>query len=265
MANLYRAVVIKNEQVAQDTFRMTLNVPNIAEIARAGQFIEIKIPSCKNILWRRPFSIHDCDHIKETIDVLYKVIGCGTKVLVETRKNQELDILGPLGNSFKYDKNVELAIIVAGGLGIAPFMLLQKELQNLGIETILLYGVGNSRQFCDLEYWQKKVKILVSTIDGSLGHHGLVTDLLSKQLLFMKKKPHLFVCGPTPMLMKVQEISRRNSIKAQVSVETIMACGFGACVGCVVPKSTQTGGNKYFLACKDGPVFDMNKIIIQDD
>ncbi|MBN1561294.1 dihydroorotate dehydrogenase electron transfer subunit [candidate division KSB1 bacterium] len=264
---LHHATVRSIEQVARDTYLICSVDEQVSCNARAGQFLEIKVPHCAEILWRRPFSIHNTQPQKHTFDILFQTIGQGTHRLAHLAPDSELDILGPLGNHFYYEREMREAIVVAGGLGIAPFMLMMRELAQRRIPMQLFYGVGSSDQFCCLPLFEKYATLHLSTIDGSLGHQGLVTDLLS-DYLDRNSDNHgksLFVCGPTPMLHKVKEIAACHTIAAQASVETVMACGFGACVGCAVPMTNPVAGQKeYFLACKDGPVFDMREIVIDD-
>lgn len=265
--HLYNAAVVDIRRMGADNYILRITEPLLSNVTRAGQFVEIKIPQCTDILWRRPFSVHDIHPDSQTIDILFHAVGRGTAALTQLKTGDFVDILGPLGNSFVIDKNCKQAVVVAGGLGIAPFKLLMRELQELRIPMIVFYGVGQKEQLVGVDDFREYVDVHVSTDDGSYGHHGLVTDLLVE---YLKKQPDLsdqvlFTCGPTPMLRRVQEITKQYPIRAQVSVETVMACGFGACVGCAVPMRHPIPGKKeYFLACKDGPVFNMNEIIIHD-
>ncbi|MBN1464454.1 dihydroorotate dehydrogenase electron transfer subunit [candidate division KSB1 bacterium] len=254
------------DQVARNTYLLSFEDADLCRVVRAGQFLEIKVTQCTDILWRRPFSIHDTHPQKNTVDILFHAVGPATRTLAQLTAHAELNILGPLGNYFRYEQNVREAIVVAGGLGIAPFMLMMRELQERGIAMRLFYGTGRSDQFCRLEEFEKYAALHLSTVDGSRGYQGVVTDMLSD---YLDQSAHhhdssLYVCGPTAMLRAVKEIANRFNMAAQVSVETIMACGFGACVGCAVPMTTPIPGQKYFMACKDGPVFDIREITIDD-
>jgi len=264
---LYQSRLERISHVARDTYILTLENKELSQNARAGQFIEVKVPHCAEILWRRPFSIHNTDPENGLVHLLFHAVGRGTIALTMLEQNSDVEILGPLGNHFSYADNLQRALVVAGGLGIAPFVLMLRELEERHIPMLLFYGVGSKNQFCGLSQFERYADVHLSTMDGSHGYHGLVTDMLTD---FLDKNParqhwSLFVCGPTPMLRAVQDVSRTYNIAAQVSVETIMACGFGACVGCAVPMKNPIPGKKeYYLACKDGPVFDINEIIIDD-
>ncbi len=238
----------------------------LSRSALAGQFIEVKVPHCAEILWRRPFSIHDVDPDKNLVHVLFHAIGRGTLALTALEQNSELDILGPLGNSFTFETTLQEAVIVAGGLGIAPFMLMLRQLRECHIPMRLFYGVGSKDQFCGLDRFEDYATLHLSTVDGSRGFYGVVTDMLVHYLEQSDGSAiKIFSCGPTPMMQAVKKIAQRYDVPAQVSLETIMACGFGACVGCAVPMSHPIPGKKeYYLACKDGPVFDINEIMLDD-
>lgn len=264
---LYHSRLESISLVARDTYLLSFKNQELSRSVSAGHFIEVKVPHCAEILWRRPFSIHDVNPEKGLVYVLFHAVGRGTFALTLLEKNCDLEVLGPLGNHFAINENVQEVIAVAGGLGIAPFMLMQRQLRQRNIPMRLFYGVGSKDQFCGLEQFEKVSTLHLSTDDGSSGHHGLVTELLADYL--DKNSDHtsklLCVCGPTPMMRVVQDITQQYKIAAQVSVETIMACGFGACVGCAVPMTHPESGKKeYYLACKDGPVFDINEIIIND-
>ena len=255
---------IKNiEHVASQTFRIRLSDPLLATHIHAGQFINIAIPHCKDILWRRPFSIHQTNPELGTFDILFHVVGRGTNTLATLQKDQEVQVLGPLGNSFTYPAELKEAIIVAGGLGVAPFVLMLQDLKNQDISKNVFYGVDTTESFCCLDDLRNLgAELYLTTEDGSKGQKGFVTDLLVKHLSSLPDMNDrmLYTCGPTPMLAHVQKIARDFNIKAEISVETMMACGFGACMGCPVPMTNPTETKKYYLACKDGPVFNLNEI-----
>jgi len=264
---LYDSVVVNVIQVAQEIYILRLHEPELCQGVHAGQFVEVKVPHCSDLLWRRPFSIHNIHLARGTIDILFNAVGRGTAAMCHLKSGDVCNILGPLGNHFQYDDSLDHAIVVAGGLGIAPFMLLQRELADRAIPMHLFYGAGSKEQLCHLDVFEQYADVHVSTMDGSMGFKGLVTELLLEFLETFQDRSHssLYVCGPTPMLRRVKEIAKEFGIPAQVSVETIMACGFGACVGCAVPMvHPRPGVKEYYLACVDGPVFNMENISIND-
>jgi len=256
------------DQVAPNTYRIRLFAPEIAQSCHAGNFVNILIPRCGEILWRRPFSIHQSDSHQGTIDILFSAIGRGTKALRDVRSGDLLDVLGPLGNEFNYPANLNEAIIVAGGLGIAVFPFVLQSLKSFPGKKTLFYGVKTKDNFCSLgELRERTTEMHLCTDDGSMGEHGLVTDALERYLSVTGEREgrELYVCGPTSMMKRVQMLAQAYGISAQVSVENKMACGFGACVGCPVTIAhPQPDSKKYWLACKDGPVFPINEIVFDD-
>ena len=261
--------LVKIEQinlVAQNTFRISLKQSGISRYVHAGQFVNIKIPS-NEILWRRPFSVHKINSVQNTFDILFNAIGRGTAALSKMEVGQQLRVLGPLGKAFVYPENTEEIIIVAGGLGIAPFLLLLQDMADMDIPKHLFYGVKTGSLACCVEeIHQLGAHLHLVTEDGSEGQKGLVTEFFEKYLLSLpvRDKRMVYACGPHPMFVKAQELVKRFGLKGQVSVENMMACGFGACVGCPVKMARPTESKFYYLACTEGPVFDLDEVILDD-
>ncbi len=271
MKDKKRAVAVPVQsinKVADEIFSITLSDQHIAGHAHSGQFINVLVPGANDILWRRPFGIHRTNTDAGTFDILFKVVGRGTKALTNVKTGDKLDIIGPLGNHFTCPPDINEAVMVAGGLGIAPFPLFLQDTGNKNIHYALFYGTKSKNQFCSLDFFNKTVdNRFLTTEDGSFGEKGFITDSLERYLIgpTTKAGKYLYVCGPTPLLAKVKQLARQFDIRAQVSVETMMACGFGACMGCPVPVEKPTeDGREYLLACKDGPVFNMEDIVIDE-
>ncbi len=262
------AVVKRLDLVAKNTYQMRLYEPFIAEKSHAGQFVNIEIPKEAAVFWRRPFSIHGTDPKNGVFEILFNAIGRGTQALKKVKMGAKLNLIGPLGNTFDYAPHTKEIIIVAGGLGIAPFKLMLQDLSNRQFKKSLFFGVSSADHLCCLdEFSRLEAECHISTEDGSQGFHGLVTDNLQEYLRKLDDLSHcqILVCGPTPMLIAVQKIARSFGIRAQVSVENHMACGFGACMGCPVRLAhPRDDGKQFLLACKDGPVFNMDEILFND-
>ena len=202
---------------------------------------------------RRPISIHSIGASK--VRLLYEVIGEGTQALSNRRAGEFLDLIGPLGRGFHYSLIRKAVnphnIIVAGGMGVAPLVFLAERIKS--IKPLVLLGARSADHIlCRSEFRTLGCKVITATDDGSSGFKGRVTDLLNKILSDKPqiKPQNIYACGPQPMLEAVARISCGHNIASQLSLERHMACGFGACLGCVV--STKSG---YKRACKDGPVF----------
>lgn len=278
--------IVTNEEVAPECFRMALEAPQIAEEARAGQFLHVKVVAGLapldigsltgySPLLRRPFSVH---RIKPQFDIgsltgveiLYKVVGRGTKLLARLTQGEELDILGPLGSGFKVPAEGK-ATLVAGGIGVAPLLALAEELAERGSSqaTIIIGAATKELVLCEEDFKKLGLEIQVATEDGSYGHKGLATDLLRQLLSTIDYRLSIiFACGPPAMLKKIAEMTSERNIPAQLSLERQMGCGVGACLGCVLKvknaKGKGEGDFSYKRVCKDGPVFEANVLDFTD-
>ena len=248
-----RAEVVYNAQISSNYYRLGLKTG--WGRYEAGQFVMVRIPSDELVV-RRPFSISRGVE-KDTIEIVYKVIGRGTAILRELSEGESIDVLGPLGNSFKIPK-VDRLILVAGGFGVAPFMGVLKKLKKSCRELRLYYGGGGLEDILFLEEFDEAgIDCHITTEDGSLGHKGLVTELLLKDIAKTPKNSVIFGCGPKGLLDRLIGISREHRIPAELSYETYMGCGIGICLGCAV--KTKEG---YKRACKDGPVFNASELVV---
>ena len=261
-----KAKIIKNVEVVSDYYKMVLNAPDIAKQAQPGQFVNIRVNDKYEPLLRRPFSIHSIKGAN--IDILYEVIGEGTQVLSQKKPGEYLDIIGSLGHGFSYREprpENRKPILIAGGMGVAPLVFLAEKLVTREPRTenrkpIVLIGARTkSGLLCEKEFKKLGCSVKIATDDGSKGHRGFITDLLKSLLREPRtenREPILYACGPHAMLKVVAAISKKRCIPTQVSLEEHMACGIGACLGCVV--RTKSGSER---ACKEGPVFNADEII----
>jgi dihydroorotate dehydrogenase electron transfer subunit len=228
--------------------------------AKPGQFLMIKTGEGTDPLLRRPLSLHDGDG--RTLDVFFQVAGRGTALLAEKREGQTLDILGPFGNGFDLAGLAAgaTAWLIGGGRGIAPLFFLGRALHERGVLVKVFYG---GKSDADLPIRDKLTEsgfgLACATDDGSFGYKGIVTGLLSAEL--ERARPDaLFVCGPEPMMEKAARTALALGIPAQISLESIMGCGFGACWGCV-KRIRRSGAAKWRKICEDGPVFPASDIV----
>jgi dihydroorotate dehydrogenase electron transfer subunit len=217
-------------------------------------------------LLRRPFSVCRADRRAGTIDLIWKTIGPGTSLLARHPPGTVLSLIGPLGHGFDLPESGERIALVAGGLGVAPLPVLAMELSGRGYHFDVLLGARAAD-----ELWGERElsalggKVRIATDDGSAGEKGFVTKLLEKWLRDpANSRPHVFACGPMPMLAAVSALCRRAGAKAQLSIETMMGCGFGICMGCPVePAAGLEKTGRYYLACIDGPVFPAETIRLE--
>jgi dihydroorotate dehydrogenase electron transfer subunit len=252
----HRAEILSNDEVAPDTFLMRLRSPEIATRAAPGQFVMVRVGHGRDPLLRRPFSI--CGSRNEgTLLLLYRVVGKGTRILAETGTGRHLSLMGPLGHGFRAPGKGQSGLLVAGGMGLAPLVFLAG-LPGEGRCT-LLTGYRTATEIISLErIGAKELEVSIATEDGSAGHKGLVTELLEDELAGTGGET-VYTCGPMPMLRKVAALCLERGVDCQVSLESVMACGLGACQGCAVkaaPKEDRT----YLHVCRDGPVFKASAI-----
>lgn len=248
--------VVHSEVIAREVIRLTVNAPEIAASAIPGQFVMVQISQGRDPLLRRPFSIHQVSS-DGFLQILFKVVGRGTKILAQYRVGESLSLLGPLGKGFDPGEP-GAACIVGGGMGIAPLLFLASRFRDSSDEVpVVILGARNRDELVPLINGFEKlgIEVLAATDDGSLGHHGLVTDVLKK--LHLDSKNTIYSCGPRPMMAAIHHLCRQDNIRCQVSMETAMACGMGACLGCAVP--LKAGG--YAHACSDGPVFAAEELL----
>lgn len=254
------AAIIKVEQLGADVYRLTVEAPLIAAAAKPGQFVMVRTGKGYDPLLRRPLSIHLAAR-DGLLQILFKVVGKGTALLAAHRQGQCLEIFGPLGRGFSVPDSGGKILLVGGGMGIAPLYYAAREYlhnHDKGQFHILL-GARNAEELGPLarDFTALSQALELATDDGSSGHHGYVVDLLTKKE-GIESNCHILACGPYPMLKAVARTCRLHGWGCQVSLETMMACGMGACLGCAIPPANLSGS--YLHVCSDGPVFNAEEI-----
>ena len=247
--------VLTREWITADVVRLTVMAPRISAAARPGQFVMIRPGNTLDPLLRRPFSIHNAGQ-DGSLSILFKIIGKGTRLLADFNEGRELDIIGPLGRGFNLSPEGAFCLI-GGGMGIAPLYFLARHLHyhvRKNNPPVLL-GSQTQAELLRLaeDFTELGYPVHTATDDGTLGHHGFVTELLDRFLTTVKQ---VYMCGPMPMMRKVALQCLAADVPCQVSLETHMACGLGACLGCTFPAA----GGGYKHVCKDGPVFSANEV-----
>ena len=285
-----RVEVVENVRCAEDTYRLRVLCPDIARSILPGQFVMLRWAGVDDPLLGRPLAMYDIvlDESGDAVglDVVYLVVGRLTGMLAECEPGQQLDIWGPLGNGFPTlplgrAEPAKHLIIVAGGIGQTPFLTVAQE--RLGTRQFgspprdvavaqrvtLCYGARNERWLaCVDDFRSAGVDVRLATDDGSTGHRGYVTDVLSDVLAAEGDLDgaHIVCCGPEPMMAAVAEITSARGVSCEVSLETPMACGVGICFSCVTrvrDESVATGWD-YRRTCVDGPVFDAARVVFDD-
>ena len=295
--------VLYNLSLEGDKFLMGILAPELAKTSRAGQFVMLRVSESLDPLLRRPFSFyslgkgttaerlrpgsHHQSHTQtvpgisrgirtrspDSVEFLYRVVGQGTRIMAHMEVGREVDLLGPLGNPFPLPTAPSQIFLIAGGIGIAPLLVLMEDLQQREPElfqrckTTLFFGGRRAADIVGVEDFQSMdIPVRIATEDGSLGQKGLVTDLLTgRESSGEKNLPRLvYTCGPHAMMAAVARLCRQWRASGYASLECLMGCGFGACLGCVV-KSPSSAAEEipftYRFVCKEGPTFPLEQVL----
>lgn len=245
-----------NREITSGIFLLGLRSPSLASESRPGQFVMLRVNQGIDPLLRRPFSICGTTDGKIVL-ILYKIVGHGTEMLAGRKAEEKLSVMGPLGKGFNLPGKNEKAVLVSGGIGIAPLNFLADALKNDQMEFMSGFDTSGNI-ISSKEITGRSINISIATDDGSEGYSGMVTGLLDEYLdkdIHEKDSKVIYACGPSAMLKKVSSIAAYRRIPCQVSLEALMACGLGACQGCAVKILPQNDLTLYRHVCKDGPVF----------
>jgi dihydroorotate dehydrogenase electron transfer subunit len=243
---------------------ITLVAPDIADHAKPGQFVEIAVPESRDILLRRPFSIHQASRRggwAGTLEIVLDAVGPGTRWLSDVKAHDVLDVIGPLGRPFSIPDELDTFLLVGGGYGAAPLFFLAEELRAREKTVHMILGArDHERVFKPIEGKRVAEVVVITTEDGSTGERGRVTDVLPTMLARTGSRV-VYACGPNPMLRAVAEYCLSRNVPCQVAVEERMACGLGVCWTCVVPVIALDGRGWWNVrACLEGPVFNGARI-----
>jgi dihydroorotate dehydrogenase electron transfer subunit len=254
--------VLRNTDLGNANFLLEFEAtPSMAQM-KPAQFFMLGIPGSETLL-RRPYSVCGTpgtfdDARAGAVQVLYKVVGTGTGLLASLAPGAVIDVLGPLGNGFEAPEDpATRPVFVAGGIGSAPFPALASWLSERAAPPLMYYGARTSGDLPLADWFESHTeRLIVTTEDGSAGRKGLVTEPLAELLeSSLTESLHLYVCGPEPMLKAVARLAQQHDVTCDLSLEAHMACGFGVCLGCVVP-TRRSGSDEvgYDRVCIEGPV-----------
>ena len=275
------AELIDSREILPGQWLQEYRAPEIVAGARAGQFVHVRTGDYSGLVLRRPFSFNTIDVANGTLSIHFRTIGRGTEWFTRLRPGDRVDMLGPLGRPFEVDPRSRHLLLVAGGLGIAGVRSLADEAIRDGRQVVLLFGGATARDVYPSSLLPDEVEYVVATDDGSVGHHGFVTELVAAYEAWADQA---FACGPLPMLRSLAGLaatrSRRMGVASlgrkrgagrpipagsaqarrkaflQVSMEQNMGCAVGACLGCVV---MDTKGAPQRV-CREGPVFASDEL-----
>ncbi len=238
--------IVENREIAKNTFSLKIENPALFDI-KPGQFFMVRINGFNYPLLRRPFSV--ANFTGNYIEIIYRVVGEGTKILTDKKVGEFIDLLGPLGNGFDEIAENKKIMLVGGGIGAAPLIYLSSVLKNRHKTPYEAFFGFNSKDEIYVDFGS------IATMDGSSGFDGNVVDMIEDRL---NEDTFIFACGPTIMMKRLAYVCYDKGCGMKVSLESRMACGIGVCLGCVV--ESQNGFKK---VCEDGPVFDFREIVWQ--
>lgn len=263
------AFVLETREITRCIYSMTLECPSIAETAIPGQFVHIAVATqgSSDPLLRRPVSICDVDRSLGSVEIVFRTVGKGTSLLARVRAGERVDLMGPIGRGFRLPCPGQSPLVIAGGIGIAPLHFLCKTLCSSRVAPYVLAGFSTSSDVALVDRLLRYgAQVQVVTEDGSSGLRGRVTEhigcAVNQMSALLSGDIEVYACGPNAMIHSVQEWCLRSGVSGQVSLESRMACGTGACLGCVQRVITDSGEQLYERVCVDGPVFDIQRVVI---
>ncbi|MCT4616573.1 MAG: dihydroorotate dehydrogenase electron transfer subunit [Marinifilaceae bacterium] len=239
--------VLNKRDLNKNHFVIELISPTKLPDIQAGQFVNVMVENSESTFLRRPLSIHFVDKIKNTISLFVKKVGTGTSKLGDLKVGDSLNIVFPLGNGFTLKENKN-CLLIGGGCGVAPLMYLAKELKDKGNKVSVLLGIKSRFDIGDTSGYKNYGDLYITTENGTLGEKGYPTD---HSILKEEEFDMIYTCGPEPMMKAVAKYANTKNIECEVSLENLMACGFGACLCCVT--DTKEG---HKCSCTEGPVFN---------
>lgn len=257
----HRATLLRRRIFSPGFFSVTFRAPDLASGVLPGQFVMLEVPGRLRPYLRRAYSVADADPVAGEVEFLVRTIGPGTSAVEHLAEGSGASLLGPLGNGFSLDgldRSAPVAV-VAGGIGAAPFPLLFRALTAAGFTGDLYLGGRNA---AELDFRQRFAGIvsgetILSTDDGSLGEKGFVTAAFERRAAAASRPySRVYACGPMPMFAALAPVVARARLSAEFSTEAAMGCGFGACLGCVIPGTEKP----FVISCLEGPILAPEKI-----
>lgn len=247
-------LLIDNKQLNSDNFLLKLKSETPLSDIAPGQFVNVEIRKSTEIFLRRPFSILDVDYTNQTISLLVKILGRGSKVLTEYVPGDRLSVIFPLGKSFTKPNPDDKILLVGGGSGVAPMLFLAKTCGLPSSQVHLILGARSIADLVDISDYESMANFYYTTEDGSKGYKGYVTHhpLFTNEISSFTR---IYTCGPDPMMKAIAQQAYTRNIFCEVSLENMMACGFGVCLCCV--EDTKHGNQ---CVCTEGPVFNINDL-----
>jgi len=253
----FAATVVSNKALSHDLHELRFEWGLSADAPGPGQFFTVRVSDTTVPLLRRPFAFSDFDYDGKIASAIYQRRGRGTEILAARGAGETLDVIGPLGNTFPLPGRGVRCVLAAGGIGLGPVLYLARRLKAAGNPVSFVFGCRRAQNLPERRIFDGLSAVLC-TDDGSEGFGGTVVDCLHSGKAVQLDGAVLFACGPTAMLKGCHEAAVEHGIDCFVSVEQVMACGVGACMGCVVKVAQEPG---YARVCREGPVFNSRDIV----
>ncbi|MCK3686057.1 dihydroorotate dehydrogenase electron transfer subunit [Maribellus sp. YY47] len=247
-------VVVENKPLNATNFLIKVKSDSTLPPIFPGQFVNVEINDSKEIFLRRPFSIFEVDQKENTLSMIVKILGRGSKKLTEIEPGNQVSLVYPLGKSFTYPSSTDKVLLIGGGSGVAPMLFLAKEAGLDKTQVDVLLGARTKEDHIDVEHYSKYAQLHYATEDGSKGEKGFVTQH-SVFTSGLRKYDKIYACGPDGMMRAIAKVAKAEDVFCEVSLENLMACGFGVCLCCIEP--TQKGN---LCVCTDGPVFNIKDL-----
>lgn len=246
--------VARNERITPHLYVIAFESERLAHSIQPGQFLQVAVTEDYDPFLRRPFTIYRV--LRNRLEILYEIVGQGSEILSRKVRGDRLKVMGPLGNTFSMRMKNRIHVIVGGGVGIAPFIFLG---QKIKIDHFLMGARSKKGLLPKSEIGALWSKSRFTTEDGSYGRRGFITECLEEVIKECRhpRRIYLYVCGPRAMMRAVREMTDRHGLEGEASVDERMACGVGACLGCVVETT-----NGYKTSCREGTVFRLRDLIL---
>ena len=246
--------VVGNTALNSTNFLIKIQTETKLPEITPGQFVNVEIKNSQEVFLRRPFSIFEVDYTDNSISMIIKILGRGSEKLTQVQIGDTMSLVYPLGKSFSYPEKTDRVLLIGGGSGVAPMLFLAKE-SGLPKENVdIILGARTREDHIDVNHYSEFASLHYTSQDGSLGEKGFVTQhsVFTNNLQRYNK---IYACGPDGMMKAVAKQAKAAGVFCEVSLENLMACGFGVCLCCIEPT---TNGNK--CVCTDGPVFNINDL-----
>lgn len=248
--------LVANSRLCQSMYRAEIEFDTAMDTFKPGQFVTVRVGASVVPLLRRPFAVASAEPRVKRASFIYQVRGSGTEMLSNTAPGATLDIIGPLGKPFPLPDSQQFSVLIAGGIGLGPVLFLADTLQQAGYACSFVFGC-RSGSFIPERLFDGR-NVVVCTDDGSTGFKGTVVSYLESIAGNIPENARIYCCGPEPMLKGCHLFAQKHQFSCFVSVEQVMACGVGACMGCAVKMA---GNGLYARACKEGPVFNSKDLL----